>query len=102
MFRDVAGQVLDIYRGGADESTFGPRLVLTGSTFERSGRGSDDAAVIKLYGVQRTEARDNRFVDSGAPAFFRRVGDPVLLWSGNRFEGTPELITNVTPLETAP
>jgi len=102
VFRDVAGQVLDIYRGGTDESTFGPRLVLTGSIFERSGRGGDDAAAIKLYGVQRTEARDNRFVDSGAPVFFRRVGDPVLLWIGNRFEGTPELITNVTPLETAP
>ncbi len=102
VFRDVAGPVLDIYRGGTDESTFGPRLTLTGSTFERSGRSGDDAGVIKLYGVQRTEIRDNRFIDSGAPVFFRRVGDPVLLSSGNRFEGTPELITNVTPLETAP
>ncbi len=99
-FRDVAGPVLDLYRGGTDESTFGPRLTLTDSTFERSGQG--EAGAIKLYGVQRTEARGNRFVDSGAPSFFRRVGAPVLVWSGNRFESTPALVTNVTPLEIAP
>lgn len=98
-FRDVTGPVLDLYRGGTDESTFGPRLTLTGSTFERSGR---DAGAIKLYGVQRTEARGNRFVDSGAPTFFRRVGYPVLVWSGNDLEGTPALVSNVPPLETAP
>ncbi|NQE62707.1 polysaccharide lyase 6 family protein [Caulobacter sp. RHG1] len=100
VFRDVTGPVLDLYRGGTDESTFGPRLTLTGSTFERSGLG--EAGALKLYGVQRTEARGNRFVDSGAPSFFRRVGYPVLVWSGNRFQGTPDLITNVTPLETTP
>lgn len=101
-FRDVTGPVVDLYRGGTDESTFGPRLILTGSTFERSGRAGDAAGALKLYGVQRAEIRDNRFVDSGAPTFFRRVGDPVFVWSGNRLEGTPGLITNVPPLETAP
>ncbi|MDG2522648.1 polysaccharide lyase 6 family protein [Caulobacter segnis] len=99
-FRDVTGPVLDLYRGGTDESTFGPRLILTGSTFERSGRADDGA--FKLYGVQRAQIRGNRFVDSGAPNFFRRVGDPVFIWSGNRLEGTPDLITNVKPLEVAP
>jgi len=98
-FRDVAGPVIDLYRGGTDESTFGPRLTLTGSTFERSGR---DEGAIRLYGVQRTEVRGNRFVDSGAPAFFRRAGDPVLVWRGNTLEKTPGLVSNVTPLETAP
>jgi poly(beta-D-mannuronate) lyase len=99
-FRDVSGPVLDLYRGGTDESTFGPRLTLTGSTFERSGRTDDGA--FKLYGVQRAEVRGNRFVDSGAPNFFRRVGDPVFIWNDNRLEGTPELVTNVKPLEVAP
>ncbi|WP_269713539.1 chondroitinase-B domain-containing protein [Caulobacter sp. NIBR2454] len=100
-FRDVTGPVVDLYRGGTDESTFGPRLTLTGSTFERSGRVGDDAGVLKLYGVQRAEIRDNRFIDSGAPSFFRRVGEPVLLWSGNQSKGTPDLITNVPPTEVA-
>lgn len=101
-FSDVTGPVIDLYRGGTDESTFGPRLTLTGSTFERSGRTGEEASVLTLYGVQRTEARGNRFVDSGPPRFFRRVGDPVFVWTDNRLEGTPELITNVVPLESAP
>ncbi len=101
VFRDVTGPVLDLYRGGTDESTFGPRLTLTGSRFERVGRG-EDAGAIKLHGVQRAEVRGNRFVDSGAPSFVRRVGDPVLIWSGNRLENTPDLTTNVAPLEIAP
>lgn len=100
-FRAVTGPVIDLYRGGTDESTFGPRLTVTGSTFERSGRG-DDAGALKLYGVQRTEVRGNRFVDSGAPSFFKRVGEPVFVWTDNAFENTPDLITNVPPVEVAP
>lgn len=100
-FRDVTGPVIDLYRGGTDESTFGPRLTVTGSTFERSGRGEGEGA-IKLYGVQRTDVRGNRFMGSGAPTFFRRVGDPVFAWSGNVLEGTPDLVTNVQPLEVLP
>lgn len=100
-FRAVAGPVIDLYRGGTDESTFGPRLTVTGSTFERSGRG-DDAGALKLYGVQRTEVRGNRFVDSGAPNLFKRVGEPVFVWADNAFENTPDLITNVPPVEVAP
>lgn len=100
-FRAVTGPVIDLYRGGTDESTFGPRLTVTGSTFERSGRG-DDAGALKLYGVQRTEVRGNRFVESGAPNFFKRVGEPVFVWADNAFENTPDLITNVPPVEVAP
>ncbi len=100
-FRDVTGPVIDLYRGGTDESTFGPRLTIIGSTFERSGRG-DEAGALRLHGVQRAEVRGNRFIDSGAPSFFSRVGAPVFVWAGNRLEGTPALITNVPPVEVAP
>lgn len=101
VFRDVTGPVIDLYRGGTDESTFGPRLTVTGSTFERSGRG-DEASALRLYGVQRAEVRGNRFIDSGAPSFFSRVGAPVFVWAGNRLQGTPALVTNVPPVEVAP
>ena len=101
IFRAVTGPVIDLYRGGTDESTFGPRLTVTGSTFERSGRG-EDAGALKLYGVQRTEVRGNRFVESGAPNFFKRVGEPVFVWADNALENTPDLITNVAPTEVAP
>ena len=38
-FRDVGGEAVSLYRGGTDESTFGPRAVLKDSVLERVGRG---------------------------------------------------------------
>lgn len=80
-FRDVAGAVVNLYRGGTDESTFGPRLVLTGSTFERVGLGKSNPAKasLRLHGVQFAEVRGNRYVDSAGLRFVRTVGEPVLL-----------------------
>lgn len=99
-FRDVAGPAFDLHRGGTDESTFGPRLILTNTTFERVGGAGEEPASIRLYGVQRAELTDNRFVDAGPVRFFRRVGEPVLVWRGNQLTRTPELVTNVVAVET--
>ncbi|MBL0968371.1 MAG: TonB-dependent receptor [Brevundimonas sp.] len=101
-FRNVTGPMLNLYRGGTDESTFGPRLTVTGSTFERVGRGGDEPASLRLYGVQRAEIADNRFVDSGPARFFRRVGEPLLIWRDNSLTGTADLVANVPAVETAP
>lgn len=100
-FRDIAGPMIDLYRGGSDESTFGPRLVLTGSTFERVGDAGDEPASVKLYGVQRAEITGNRFADSGPVRFFRRVGEPLLIWRENVLAGTPDLVANVPAAEAA-
>ncbi|GAA0652565.1 polysaccharide lyase 6 family protein [Brevundimonas lenta] len=100
-FRDIGGPMIDLYRGGTDESTFGPRLVLTGSTLERVGRSGDAPASVKLYGVQRAELSGNTFLDSAPVTFFRKVGEPVLIWSGNTLNGTPALVTNTPSVEAA-
>jgi poly(beta-D-mannuronate) lyase len=80
-FRDIGGAVVDLYRGGNDESTFGPRLLLTGSTFERVGLGTSNPAPasLRLHGVQFADVRGNRFVDSAGLRFVRTVGEPTLL-----------------------
>lgn len=101
-FRDIAGPMIDLYRGAADESTFGPRLVLTGSTFERVGTAGEEPAAVRLYGVQRAEIAGNRFADSGPVRFFRRVGEPVLIWRDNVLTGTPDLVSNIPAIESAP
>lgn len=101
LFRDVGGEVVDLYRGGTDESTFGPRLIVHNSAFERIGRAGDEPASIRLYGVQRAELTANRFTASGPVRFFRRVGEPVLVVAGNQLADTPALITNVPAVEAA-
>ncbi len=80
-FRDVAGAVVNLYRGGTDESTFGPRLRLTGSTFERVGLGKSNSiqASLRLHGVQLAELRNNRYLDSARLSYVRTVGEPILL-----------------------
>ncbi len=85
-FRRIGGPVVDLYRGGTDESTFGPKLRVTGSLFEDAGAKA--GASLRLHGVQRTELTGNRFVDSGRVRFVRTVGEPVLRAERNAFSGT--------------
>ena len=100
-FRDITGAAIDLYRGGTDESTFGPRLVLTGNSFDGVGRAGEEPAAVRLYGVQRAELTGNSFTNGGPVRFFRRVGEPVLIWRENRLTETPALVTNVEPIEAA-
>ncbi len=94
-FRRIAGPAIDLYRGGTDESTFGPRLTVSGTTFQGVGQGGAVPAAIRLIGVQRAELTANRFTESGPVRFERRVGAPVLIWRDNQADADPFLFSNV-------
>ncbi|ASD27730.1 polysaccharide lyase 6 family protein [Brevundimonas diminuta] len=94
-FSRIGGPVVDLYRGGTDESTFGPRLVIKGASFERVG--SAERPSILMRGVQHAELVDNTLTDSGAIGFSHRVGEPVLAVAGNRLVRTPEMQTDIAP-----
>ncbi|WP_433956466.1 polysaccharide lyase 6 family protein [Brevundimonas diminuta] len=94
-FSRIGGSVVDLYRGGTDESTFGPRLVIKGASFERVG--SAERPSILMRGVQHAELVDNTLMDSGAISFSHRVGEPVLAVAGNRLVRTPEMQTDIAP-----
>ncbi|SPU43513.1 Chondroitinase-B precursor [Brevundimonas diminuta] len=94
-FSRIGGPVVDLYRGGTDESTFGPRLVIKGASFERVG--SAERPSILMRGVQHAELVDNTLMDSGAIGFSHRVGEPVLAVAGNRLVRTPEMQTDIAP-----
>lgn len=81
------GRIADIFRGGRDESTFGPRFVLTGSTVRATGAAR--APSLLLSGVQRTRIADNRFAASGPIIVTHSVGAPDTEIAGNRFTDTP-------------
>lgn len=95
-FSRIGGAVVDLYRGGTDESTFGPRLVVKGASFERVG--SAERPSILMRGVQHAELVGNTLTDSGAISFSHRVGEPVLAVAGNRLVRTPEMQTDIAPV----
>ena len=91
-FSNIGGAVVDIYRGGTDESTFGPRLEVRSSVLESVGhnaRNRTDAS-IRLLGVQVADIHDNEFIGSRPIRVTHTVGDPITRIAGNRFANTPE------------
>ena len=92
-YRRIAGPVVDLYRGGTDESTFGPRLSIRGAAFDQVGSMTVPAVLIR--GAQFADIRDNEFQDSGAVRFSHQVGEPVLVFDGNRLIRTPELQSDI-------
>lgn len=88
-FRRIGGAAIDLYRGGSDESTFGPVLTLTGTRLQQVGNAGD--ASLRLHGVQRVVLLDNQFIDSAAVRAVRTTGTPKLIVARNQFVGTPAL-----------
>ncbi|MFV3126534.1 chondroitinase-B domain-containing protein [Niveispirillum sp. KHB5.9] len=86
-FSHVKGGVLSLYRGGKDESTFGPKLDFIDNKVTKAG--SADIPSLRLHGVQAIRITGNRFTDSGAIKVTRTVGEPVTIIQNNEFKGTP-------------
>jgi len=93
-FQNIEGALANIYRGGTDESTFGPHFELRSSTLASVGQGSRNRseASIRLHGVQDADIVDNEFIDSQPVRVTHIVGEPVTIMANNRFVGTPEPI----------
>ena len=84
---------MDYYRGGTDESTFGPHFSLKNSQLKAVGKGkrNKSGASILLHGVQVSHVSDNR-IEASQPIKVRHtVGEPVTRIVDNEFVATPEL-----------
>lgn len=90
-FINVQGALVDYYRGGRDESTFGPHFTLTQSTLKNTGGGkrNKSKSSIYLHGVQVTNIRDNRFENSAPLLINHTVGEPKTRIVKNGFVETP-------------
>ena len=86
------GAVADIYRGGRDESTFGPHFVMSSSRVTSTDTDEDNTkgASIRLFGVQAVDIHSNEFVNTKRVQILETVGDPVTKLADNRFTETPE------------
>ncbi|MGQ1785628.1 chondroitinase-B domain-containing protein [Saccharicrinis sp. GN24d3] len=60
-FEGVDQNVVDYYRGGYDESTVGGNLVITGSTFTKSGGREKNGILINTFGIVNVDLSGNTF-----------------------------------------
>ena len=95
-FKDVEGALVDYYRGGRDESTFGPHFNMTGSTLTNVGAGprNKSKASIHLHGVQVTNISDNSFNNSTPFLVTHTVSEPKTKIFENKFSetGAPNVV----------
>ncbi len=74
-FKDDMFGALDLYRGGNDESTTGPKLRVDHCTFVNVGN-MELGSVLQLIGVQDGDVRNCLFVDSGRSGRAVKLEDP--------------------------
>lgn len=98
-FTRIGGPLLSLYRGGTDESTFGPSLLLQGNQLQQVGVADDTS--LRLQGVQQATLVDNQFAHSGRVRFSHRVGEPHLRVRNNVLTATAAMQSD-TPAETLP
>lgn len=90
-FKDIQGPLASLYRGGRDESTFGPHFEMRGSTLDNVGMGSRNTleASLWLHGVQDTDIIDNDLTNSAPFKIDHTVGDPQTDIARNLFSNMP-------------
>ena len=89
-FKDVEGALVDYYRGGRDESTFGPHFNMTDSSLTNIGAGprNKSKASIHLHGVQVTNISGNTFDNSEPFLVTHTVSEPKTKIFKNKFVDT--------------
>ncbi len=89
-FENIGGDIVDYYRGGRDESTFGPHFSLTGSTIDNVGFDKRNASKssLLLHGVQVTDITGNTFSNSAPFVINHTVGEPKTKITKNKFVKT--------------
>jgi len=78
-FSDVQNSVLTVYRGGTDESTFGPKVKVSDCSMTNCGKGKRNSGqnVIYLHGVQLARINNLKLNNSADFRLFLSNGEPV-------------------------
>lgn len=93
---DLQGAALRLYRGGKDESTFGPFLEMDHNVFDNVGYGKKNKykVAVSLYGVQVNDIENNIFNNTKALQMHLAVGEPIVNIFNNNFYKSEKM--NVT------
>lgn len=102
-FTDVQGAIANIYRGGTDESTFGPIVTIANVNVSNSGKGSRNrtGASFRFHGVQRLNFYDSNLTDSAPINLYLTNGEPITRFENITLEKTPGIISNHKGYETS-
>jgi len=95
-FTNQVGMLLDIYRGGNDESTLGPQLTFSHNKLNGCNTNTG-SPLFRFMGVQVTNIFANRFDNSNASGLLIQYKDIVRarhLFSGNQLTKTGKLEKN--------
>ena len=98
LLENVEGAIAKVYRGGTDESTFGPHFIMNGNVLKNVGKGkrNKDTASVYLHGVQVAQISENKWFDSAPVDIEHTVGEPITAVTNNEF--TTTLAPNVVEL----
>jgi poly(beta-D-mannuronate) lyase len=89
-FENIGEAVAILYRGGTDESTFGPHFELRESTLNNVGNNNRNKSgnSVLLHGVQVATLSENEWQASKPVRVSITVGDPVTTINDNQFKAT--------------
>ncbi len=95
-FSNIGGTIADVYRGGTDESTFGPHVTVTNSKFDKIGanKRNKTGGSFRLHGAQVTLLEGNTFTDARPVIIDHTVGEPKTRLMNNDFgqSATPRIV----------
>lgn len=95
-FTDIQGSIASIYRGGTDESTFGPIVVVEGNEFTNTGLGKRNktGASLIFHGVQKLHVSNSNWNKSAPLELYLTNGEPITLIKDIVMNDTGEIRAN--------
>nr|AZA04900.1 alginate lyase [uncultured Sunxiuqinia sp.] len=95
-FEQVGGAVLNLYRGGTDESTFGPSLTFTNCKVIKSGldKRNKTGGSIYIHGVQIAHIQDVDFLESAPVKLYLTNGEPITQISNINIYPKAQIVSN--------
>ena len=93
-FANIGGPIADIYRGGRDESTFGPYVKIANNQLAGVGLAATNGsgASINIHGVQTAELVGNQVAGSAPFRVVHTVGTPKTAITNNLLAGTSTFV----------
>jgi poly(beta-D-mannuronate) lyase len=101
-FTDINAEVVNIYRGGFDESTFGPMVTVKNNQLTDVGNGSTHRSGASMYfhGVQDLNITDTIWNNSAPLSLHLSNGEPITLIKDVVMKNTNKIRANNTEYKT--